>query len=245
MDIGGSGIIVTGGANGLGLALSRELAARGAKVGVIDVDREALEALEDTAGILPLLCDITHVESCAECVRAFVEEAGTLHALVNNAGVVANAPLLNLRGGDEDVRTWDRVISTNLNGAYYMTRAAASAMMQRRTRGVMVNVGSICAAGNAGQGAYSAAKAGMRALTVTWAKELGPLGIRVAGIAPGYVETRTTLESMSEEVVRDWKKATPLRRMGSPDEVVDAVLFILGNDFFNGRTLELDGGLRM
>jgi 3-oxoacyl-[acyl-carrier protein] reductase len=118
-------------------------------------------------------------------------------------------------------------------------------MVKNRTRGVVVNVSSICASGNLGQGAYSAAKAGVEALTVTWAKELALWGIRVVGVAPGFAKTETTLHSMTPVTLKEWEKHTPLGRMAEPKEVVSGILFVIENDFFNGRTLQLDGGLRI
>jgi len=132
-----------------------------------------------------------------------------------------------------------------LNGVFYMTSHAVRKMVEQRRRGLIINISSICAAGNLGQSAYSASKAAVNALTVTWAKELGPFGIRVAGVAPGFTRTDTTINSMSESVLNDWKSKTPSRRIADPLEIVEGILFIIRNDFFNGRILELDGGLRL
>ena len=107
----------------------------------------------------------------------------------------------------------------------------------------VVTISSVSAGGNAGQSAYSAAKAGVNALTAVWAKELGPLGIRVVAVAPGFTETDSTKEAVSETTLREIVKKVPLRRLGRPEEIADGVLSVIRNDFFNGKVLELDGGL--
>jgi len=116
-------------------------------------------------------------------------------------------------------------------------------MITTRTKGVIVNISSVSAGGNAGQSAYSAAKAGVNALTAVWAKELSPLGIRVVAVAPGFTETESTKETVSEATLRETVKKVPLRRLGKPEEIAEGVLGAIRNDFFNGKVLELDGGL--
>jgi 3-oxoacyl-[acyl-carrier protein] reductase len=116
-------------------------------------------------------------------------------------------------------------------------------MMTTRTKGVIVNISSVSAGGNPGQSAYAAAKAGVNALTAVWAKELGPLGIRVVAIAPGFTETDSTRAAMSETALQETIKRVPMRRLGKPEEIADGVLFAIKNDFCNGKVLALDGGL--
>ena len=111
--------------------------------------------------------------------------------------------------------------------------------------GVIINFGSIAAQGNAGQTAYAAAKAALEAMTVTWSKELGAFGIRVCAVAPGFIDTPSTHAALSTNLVDQWKRQVPLRRLGTPAEVAHAVRFILENDYYNGQVLHLDGGLRI
>ena len=118
-------------------------------------------------------------------------------------------------------------------------------MVSSRTKGVILNVSSISASGNSGQTGYAAAKAAVNSLTVTWAQELSLFGIRVAGLAPGMTDTDMPRKSMNDDMIKNWTMKTPLRRMASPEEIAQAIVFVLKNDFFCGRTLELDGGLRM
>jgi 3-oxoacyl-[acyl-carrier protein] reductase len=249
MEIKGKRTIVTGGASGIGKVLVEKLRDEGAIVGVLDVDEVALSRLEKNhAGLYCRVCDVSQVSSVESAVDDFFSRFGGIDILVNNAGIVYNALLVSLGPGGmsrHDVEMWDKVIATNLSSVFYVTVSVIDKMIRKRTRGVIVNVSSISECGNIGQSAYSAAKAGVSALTVTWAKELGILGIRVAGIAPGFTETDTTIGSMNKAVLRDWIQKTPVRRLATPQDIVDGILFVVKNDFFNGRILQIDGGLRM
>ena len=248
MDLRGKNIIITGGAKGIGLCTARALSAENAKACIIDMDVKALMAVCDGESLFAYECDITDPSAVKETVSRCFSDMGAIHGLVNNAGFIYNATLINIfkRSPDEDdIEGFRKTIETNLNAVYYVTVHTAYKMLEKRAKGVIVNVSSISASGNAGQGAYSASKAGVAALTVAWAKELGPLGIRVAGIAPGYSKTETTMNSMADSKIKEWREATPLRRLAEPDEIAHGILFILKNDFYNGRILELDGGLRI
>jgi 3-oxoacyl-[acyl-carrier protein] reductase len=242
-------VIVTGGASGIGMTLINQLIDEGALVGVFDIDEGALLRLgERYPSLYCKGCDVSRPDSVEMAVDDFFKKFGRIDVLVNNAGIVHSALLVALgpRGiVSHDIGMWDKVISTNLSSVFYVTAQVVQRMVSQRTKGVIVNVSSISAAGNIGQSAYSAAKAGVVALTVTWAKELGALGIRVAGIAPGFTKTDTTIGSMSETILNNWIRDTPLRRMAKPMEIADGIVFILKNDFFNGRVLEIDGGLRI
>jgi 3-oxoacyl-[acyl-carrier protein] reductase len=241
--------IVTGGANGIGRCVVEKLSAEKAIVGVIDFDENALaEVKRSIPEICILPCDITIPDQVNRAINRFYDEFGGLDILINNAGMIHNALLLNMHKDADlkaDIGVWDKVIATNLNSVYYVTAYAVRKMLLKRTKGVIINISSIAAQGNLGQGAYSAAKAGVGALVVTWAKELGLLGIRVAGIAPGFTKTDAAMTSMSADVLEDWISRTPLKRLADPNEIAEGVLFILHDDFFNGRILELDGGLRI
>ena len=139
---------------------------------------------------------------------------------------------------------WNEVIGVNLTGVFLCAREAAARMIEFAHGGVIVNISSVSRAGNTGQSNYSAAKAGVEALAVVWAKELARHGIRVASIAPGFTRTEI-LAAMRPEILEKLTAQVPLKRMGEPQEIAHAVRFIFENDFFTGRCLELDGGLRM
>jgi 3-oxoacyl-[acyl-carrier protein] reductase len=141
------------------------------------------------------------------------------------------------------VAMWNRVLAADLSSVFLMTLCVVEKMITARTKGVIVNISSVSAAGNAGQSAYSAAKAGVNALTAVWAKELSLMGIRVVAVAPGFTETESTRQALSEAVLRETVKKVPLKRLGRPEEIADGVLSVIKNDFFNGKVFELDGGL--
>jgi len=245
MEISGKKAVITGGANGIGRAVSLELQSQGADICVLDWDAGAIAGLQkEHPGIFARVCDISSYHNVDSAIDEFFMSAGSIDILVNCAGIIYNSPLAGL-GGSHDIEMWDKVISVNLSGTFYTTLSVVNRMKMKRTKGLIVNISSICASGNAGQSAYSAAKAGVNALTVTWAKELCNWGIRVAGVAPGFTDTHTTQASMEENTILDWKKKTPLRRFAKVDEIVKGIIFIIQNDFYHGRILEIDGGLRI
>jgi len=247
MDLKGKNVIVTGGANGIGKCLVERLIAEDGNVGVFDIDAEALNSLgADYSRIYCKNCDVSDSQQVEESVDEFYQEFKEINILVNNAGLIYSSLLISLgKGGlvKHDVDMWNKVLATDLSSVFYMTVNVIEKMILNRTKGVIVNVSSVAASGNVGQTAYSAAKAGVSSLTMAWAKELSLFGIRVAGIAPGYTGTDATIRSVSENVLDDWVKKTPSRRLGEPSEIAEGILFIIHNDFFNGKILELDGGL--
>ena len=249
MELKGKNIVVTGGAQGIGKGLVKALVQEGANVGVLDIDEPGLDQLQkEIDGIRCLRCDVSDNKKVKEAIQELCKLFKSIDVLVNNAAVIYSSPLVSLVPGavkTHDVNMWDKVISTNLSSVFYVSGAVAEKMVLNRTKGVIVNVGSVGAAGNAGQSAYSAAKAAISALTVVWAKELGPLGIRVVCVAPGFTKTETTLGAMHENVLNDWIKKVPLRRLGEVNEIVDCIIFAIKNDFINAKTLAIDGGLTL
>lgn len=247
MDIQGKSAIVTGGVRGIGRAVVEKLISEGALVAVMDVDSDGLAALAEAhPDVLCTRCDVSDHEQVAATVAEILEAFGQIDILVNNAGILYSAPLINIMSrGDKkhDVGMWKKVIETDLSSVFYVTLNVAEAMVDQRTKGVIVNVSSVAAAGNPGQSAYSAAKAGVEALTATWAKELGGLGIRSVAVAPGFTDTDSTAEAVSEGVLKSWVGKIPLRRLARVDEIADGILTAIRNDYLNGTTLSIDGGL--
>jgi 3-oxoacyl-[acyl-carrier protein] reductase len=247
MDLHSSRIVVTGGGSGLGLGIAEALAERGAVPIIIDRNPEAIQWASQQLGCPAYLADLTVPEQVATVVETICAE-GVPQGLVNNAGVIRNGMLLNLFNRDEPFHSldlWNEVIEVNLTSVFLMTRALALRMMWARTRGVIVNMSSISARGNAGQGAYAAAKAGVEALTRSWAKELGPLGLRFVAVAPGFIDTPSTRAALNEEILEELKQKTPLRRLGEVVHVTSAVIYALENDLLTGNVLDVDGGLTM
>lgn len=247
MDIQGKTAIVTGGASGIGRAVVGKLLARGAAVAVLDVDEGGLRELEgECENVHALVCDVSDCEQVEASVAEAFEVMGQIDILVNNAGILYSAPLVNIMSkGDKkhDIGMWRKVIETDLSSVFYVTVNVVEGMVSNRTKGVIVNVSSVAASGNPGQSAYSAAKAGVEALTATWAKELGTFGIRAVAVAPGFTETESTRLAVSEAVLKDWVRRIPLRRLATTDEIADGILTAIGNDYLTGTTLSINGGL--
>jgi 3-oxoacyl-[acyl-carrier protein] reductase len=245
LKISGSIAVVTGGAKGLGLAIATLLQTEGAKVAVFDRDRDALQTLP--AGLAGAWVDVTRPEEARSAVEGLVKQHGRIDVLVNNAGVIFSEPLVNFSNPAGIMHDYERFrgsLLLNLDSVFIMTSAAVEEMVMRRTKGVVINISSISSCGNEGQTAYSAAKAAVNAMTVTWAKELGRWGIRCNAVAPGFIDTESTRKAMSEGALDHVKSNTPLRRLGRPDEVAQAVVSLIENQFINGAVLNVDGGLR-
>ena len=253
MEISNKTVVVTGAGRGIGRAIALQLARRGADIALFDLNADDLE--ETTA-----LCAAQSVQArgyrvnvadegeVSEAMTRTAADFGRLDGLVNNAGIVRDGLLVKVKDGAVVGRMtmdqWNAVIGVNLSGVFLCAREAAAHMIEFGNGGVIVNISSISRAGNAGQSNYSAAKAGVESMGVVWAKELARYGIRVGSIAPGFTHTEI-LSSMRPEVLDKLTAPVPLKRLGQPEEIAHAVLFIFENDFFTGRCLEVDGGLRL
>jgi len=253
MNIKNKNVIITGGAGGIGTPTVLSLIEKECIVGVVDNNEDALIRLLKIVPpnkrhlVIDYHRDITSLPDIEEVVKDFVNRFGHIDILINNAGINKDGAFISLSGGSlqvYSVEDWKTTMETNLYGHFYITREVVEQMVRKRTRGVIINVTSMAVAGRAGQTSYGAAKAGLDTLTRCWAQELAALHIRVAGIAPGIIDTPMPRQ-MNEAILNDWIEATPMKRLGTPEEVAHAIIFILENDFFCGRILELDGGLRM
>ena len=252
MNLNDAQAVVTGAARGLGRYFALALAREGARVVAGDVNAAGLRSLRGEAEGLPGSLTVATVDIANEAaVGTFLEtafrELPGLNVLVNNAGVLRDGLLVTPEEGairKLPLLQWGKVIDINLTGQFLMAREVAARMVEAGTRGVIVNISSLARSGNVGQSNYAASKAGLDACTRTWALELGKHGIRVGGVAPGVIDT-PILEGISEAAMADLLHAIPLGRIGTPDEVWQAVRFILTCDFFTGRTIEVDGGASM
>jgi 3-oxoacyl-[acyl-carrier protein] reductase len=240
----GKSALVTRAARGIGAATAKRLAAEGAAVVVADFDeagaRETAEAIDGLA----LHCDVTVREDVEAAVAAAVDQHGSLDVLVTCAGIIRDNLLFKL--SDED---WDAVIDTHLKGTFYAVRAAQTPMVEQRS-GKIVLISSTSALGNRGQTNYSTAKAGLQGMTKTLAIELGPFGINVNCVAPGFIETAMTRQTADrigvpfEQLVEAAAKETPLRRVGQPEDVAATIAFLCSEDaaFVSGQVVYVRGG---
>jgi len=239
-------VIVTGGAQGMGMHFAKRLAEAGAKVAVGDVNEAGLAELPK--GIFTRRLDVSNEEDVVSFVAWAHEQMGGLNALINNAGVLRDGLLVKKDRNTGEVtklsrKDWDTVIGINLTGATMMVREVVAKMLETGSRpGVIVNMSSIARHGNRGQSNYAAAKAALAANTVTWSREFAPYGIRVGAVAPGMVETPMTA-GMNEKAREALIKMIPVGRTGQPEDIWLAVKFVLECDYFNGRTIDVDGGM--
>jgi len=236
-------ILVTGAAGELGGYLVNEFSREGWIV--CGIDRKEAADL-DRQGFSFRQCDLSDASATEDAIEAFHQQVGAFDAVINCAGLIANSPLISYVEGrliHHDFALWDRVLSSCLSSAFYVTACTVPRMVASGKRGVIVNISSICSRGNAGQAAYSAAKAGLNGLTTALAKELGPLGIRVVALAPGYFDTASTRENVPAAKLKEIRASVPLKRLGMIDEVASTVKFILNNQYVNATVIELDGGL--
>lgn len=240
-------VLLTGGGRGLGRHMAERLRADGAQVTVLERDPELCAELV-AAGFQAHACDVSDPAAVDTALQAAEHHGAAFEVLINNAGVIHSEPLVNMLNRGDRVHSrerWRQVLGANLDSVFYVTSRVVDRMMAKRIKGVVVSISSIAAQGNAGQSAYSAAKAGVNALTRTWARELGPLGHRFAAIAPGFIDTPSTRAALSEAVIDHLKKNIPLRRLGDVESVYLAVRQIIENDYLNGIILDVDGGLTL
>jgi len=240
-------VVVTGAGGALGRFIATRYAGAGRAVLALDAAAAALHSLPETDLLNQRVCDLADPKALDAVLAEALPHGARIDLLVNAAGLIWNEPALALKGARlaaHGLDTFERVIRANLTTTFVVcTRMAAR--MARSGGGVIVNFSSIAARGNAGQAAYSAAKAGVEGLTRALAQELGPLGIRVNAIAPGFIDVGSTRSALASEVLEQYAKRTPVRRLGAVDEVADAIESLYRNGFMNGIVLELDGGLRL
>jgi 3-oxoacyl-[acyl-carrier protein] reductase len=248
MQLSSLKIIITGGAQGMGAHFARRLHEAGAQVACGDVNEAGLAELPK--GIHSRKLNVADEKECESFVGWANEVMGGLNGLINNAGILRDGLLVKKDKTTGEVtklskEQWDAVIGVNLTGATFMVRETVAKMAQTGQKpGVIVNMSSIARHGNRGQSNYSAAKAALAANTVTWSKEFAPLGIRVGAVAPGMVETPMT-QGMNQKARDMLIAAIPVGRVGVPEDLWLAVKFVLECDYFNGRTIDVDGGLSM
>ncbi len=255
MEIKDKTALVTGSARGLGFAMIQELADRGAKCVVTDIDEagvaEAVKKLQATgARARGIVCDVSDETSVENLFRDVMEKEGCPDIAVLNAGILRDGLLIRMDRetgklkSKMSLKDWQDVIDVNLTGIFLTGREAAACMAERGQGGVIIPISSISRVGFAGQSNYSAAKAGVASLTALWAQELARYKIRVAGIAPGFIATEMVLNAMNQKAREAWEAKIPIGRLGNPDEIARTATFIVENDLVNGVVVEAHGGVR-
>ncbi|HEY7673342.1 MAG TPA: SDR family oxidoreductase [Gammaproteobacteria bacterium] len=252
MDLNDKVALITGAARGLGAAMARALAARRCALALVDRDAAALAGvraeLAATTTARAYTVDVAAESEVIALYERVTADFGALDVSVANAGILRDGLLVKAKDGvvqDKlSLQNWQAVIDVNLTGVFLCGREAAERMVRLGRGGCIVNISSISRHGNFGQSNYSAAKAGVAALTVVWAKELARHGIRVNAIAPGFVRTEI-LAAMKPEALAKTAALVPAGRLGEPHEIAHTLLYILENDYLNGRVIEVDGGLRL
>ena len=250
MRIEGLAAIVTGGGSGLGAATARALASKGARVGILDLNANAGEAIAREVGGVFAQCDVADPASATAALATACAAHGTSSILVNCAGIGSAARVVG-REGPMPLEAFERVIRVNLVGTFNMIRLVATEMSVAEPgasggRGVIISTASIAAfEGQIGQAAYAASKGGIAALTLPVARELAPFGIRVLTIAPGLFKT-PLLAELPQEAQDALGNSIPYpARLGEPSEFAQLVVAMIENDYLNGEVVRLDGGLRM
>lgn len=255
MELKDKVIVITGGGRGLGRSMALELAGKGAKLALVDLSQEALD---ETIGLCAeqgveargYICNVADEAEVEQTFQSVVSDFGTLNGVVNNAGVTRDGLFLKVDRETGKVANkmsmdqWNLVMDVNLTGTFLCAREAAAQMIDLGAEGCIINISSISRHGNMGQTNYTATKAGVEAMAVTWAKELARYGIRAASIAPGYIGTEMVM-SMKPEALDKIAAGIPAKRLGKPEEIARTVSFILENDYVNGRCIEVDGALRI
>jgi NAD(P)-dependent dehydrogenase (short-subunit alcohol dehydrogenase family) len=236
MTFQGKNVVVTGGANGIGLAISRSMAAAGGSVWIFDLDCEKPPETARTIGARACIADVTDRRS----LETAFDEAGVPDVVVVNAGIGPSASL-----SETTADLWNRTLAVNLSGAFQTVQIAAERMKRARTGSIVLTASTNSFDGEADLVAYNASKAGLLGILHTAANELGPYGIRINAVCPGLIRTRLTASSFSNpSIISDYFKHIALGRGGEPEEVAQAVMFLASDlaSYITGTTLVVDGG---
>ncbi len=246
-------VAITGAGGGLGKAMAIRLAGQGARLALLDYAIEPMEKLKTELGLaeedcLVIRCDVSDEEAVDKAFADIKDYFGGIDVLVNNAGITRDALMIKVKDGElvsrMTLENWNAVINVNLTGVFLCGRAAAEHMAVANGPGLIINISSISHSGNMGQSNYSAAKAGVAAMAVAWAKELARYSIRVNAISPGFIGTEMVM-AMKPEALAKLSAMIPAGRIGKPDEIAHTVQYIIENDFVSGRNIEVDGGMRL
>jgi 3-oxoacyl-[acyl-carrier protein] reductase len=251
MNIGDASILITGAGGDLGCSLVQYFMSRAANVIAVDINTDTLiRDFGSNENVTILSCNLTKSDEIIDAfdsasIGSDVQEP---NILINNAGLIHSElmfDLFNPKEKSHKIETWNSVISANLDTTFMMSRFFVERYGSKRKGSLILNMSSVSARGMSGQSAYAAAKAGIEALTKSWAKELSGLKIRANAIAPGFIDTHSTHKSLSEAKIKEYKRHTPSGRLGKTDEVCKIIQHVIENDFLNGQILGLDGGFNV
>lgn len=253
MDLNNKVIVVTGAGRGLGRGIAEGLAGAGAHIACVDLNQDDLDETVNLCqqaggGGRAYQVNVAQEEEVEQFFHKVVQDLGRLDGCVNNAGITRDAQLVKFKEGEVQkkmsVDEWQSVMDVNLTGVFLCGREAAARMLELGVdEGVIVNMSSLARQGSFGQSNYSAAKAGVASLAEVWARELAKFNIRTGSIAPGTINT-DMIAAMKPEAREKLTQAVPLGRIGETEHIANAVKFIFENDYFTGRCIEMDGGLR-
>lgn len=247
MKIEGKNILVTGASSGIGNRAANYLSSKGASVIALDKDIDGLKLLKKkNKSVCFFQCNLEESASIDSVFKKLVSSNTNIDILINCAAIMFNSPIVKLQDGQlisHKYEDWQKVIGINLTGTFYVTSHVVKNMLSFRKKGLIINLSSICAQGNPGQAAYSASKAGVEGFSRALSKELGPLGIRTVILSPGFIDSPGMHQAISEKSVKKWRDLNPLRRLGAIDEVLEGIKMIISNDYINGSTIEINGGL--
>jgi 3-oxoacyl-[acyl-carrier protein] reductase len=242
-----SWVVVSGAGGALGRLITERYAAADRKVLALDQDAAALAAFDNSAGVVTQPVDLADSDALQAVLDAAIPRREPIALLVNAVGLIWNEPVISLKGArfsTHAIDSFERIVRANLTAAF-VTATHVAARMARTGGGSIVNFSSISASGNTGQAAYGAAKAGVEGMTRSMARELGPLGIRVNAIAPGFIDVATTRQALADTVLTEYARRTPVGRLGTVEELMEGIASLADNGFLNGVILRLDGGLRL
>lgn len=253
MNLSSKVIVITGAAGGLGSEMAKDFANHGARLALIDMTEDALQDIvaelkQSGADVKAYGANVTDEADVERTFEQIANDFDGIDGLVNNAGILRDGMFVKAKDGEVtakmSLQQFQSVIDVNLTGVFLCGREASVQMIKHNRKGVIINMSSIARQGNMGQTNYSASKAGVVAMTVTWARELGRHGIRVGAIAPGVIKTAMT-DAMKPEMRERLEKMKPVGRLGQAEEIAHTARYIFENDFFTGRVVEIDGGLAM
>jgi len=247
-------IAITGAGKGIGRNIACSLAAKGAKLALLDLDATTMAETakfiaEAGSSSLSYICNVTDEDTVVDTFNKIVADFGAIHGLINNAGILRDAQLIKVKDGKVvkkmSVENFSLVVDVHMKGAFLCAREAATHMVDCNVdEGCIISMSSVAYHGNFGQSNYSAAKAGIVAMTRVWSKELAKFNIRSMAIAPGTIET-DMLRSMPAEALQGLANMVPLGRIGQVENISQTVTHIFENDYLNGQVIEVNGGLNL